>query len=408
MSVELPEPAEAGAVKNLQRALLRAIQDQLQDSLDDEDAAAALVGSATLATSVATRSNGVGARNTYKYTLTAWVPVALAGRALGGGGRRRVLVAGAIPAALDGLPQSGYFLQRLHELGFDVDALASSGALGVSGGVVAPPSASPSPAGAATISLRLSGLPAGAFVAGNGALTTDAVDKIAAGLAAGVATACPACIARVLRVEDSAGAPLYAAARRLGAQGAVTVFGTIYGPGALTAQGGFDEGAASARLTTLFGTAVTASVVGTSGGGSAAVASAALTPAAALGIAAAALALLLASAYGVYRYCAWERRAAKLKRGAGDDGGAPGASIARAGGVVLHLREEAGAALLSSPTSISAASGRGFGEGAAGGAPLAKQSIYADFDELAPRDACVCCPPPAPFLALPTQWALSM
>ena len=276
VSVELPEPAEAGVVNNLQRALLRAIQDQLQVSLDDEDAAAALVGNASLSTAVATRSNGVGARDTYVYTLAAWVPLALAGRALGGGGRgRRALAAGAIPAALAGLAQSGYLLQRLHELGFVADALASSGALELRSGLLAPPSASPSPAGSS----------------GDGGAVAPA-------------------------------------------------------------------------------------------------ASAALTPAAALGIAAAALALLLASAYGVYLYCAWERRATQRKRGAGDDGGAS-ASIARAGGVVLHLREEAGAASLGSPTSVNAASGRGFGAGAGSGAPLAKQSIYADFNEPAARDACV-------------------
>ncbi len=279
--MELPEPAEAGVVNNLQQALLRAIQDQLQVSLDDEDAAAALVGSATLTTAVATRVHGEGARNTYEYTVAAWVPVALAGRALGGGGRRRALAAGAIPAALSGLAQSGYLLQRLHELGFDADALASSGALELRSGLLAPPSASPSPAGSS----------------GDGGAVAPA-------------------------------------------------------------------------------------------------ASAALTPAAALGIAAAALALLLASAYGVYLYCAWERRATQRKRGAGDNGGAS-ASI-RAAGVILHLREEAGAASLGSPTSVNAASGRGFGAGADGGAPLAKQSIYADFDEPAAQDACVCCPPRPP------------
>jgi hypothetical protein len=255
VSVELPETAEQGAVINLQRALLRAIQDQLQVSLDDEDAAAVLVDSAMLTTSLATRNNGVGAKDTYLYTLTAWLPVALVGQALGGGGRRRALAAGAIPAALDGLQQSGYLLQRLHELGFDADALASSGALGVSGGLVAPPSTSPSP----------------------------------------------------------------------------------------TASSGV-------------------------GGAATAVASATLTLAAVLGIAAAVLALFLASVYCVCNWCAWKRCAARLKRGAGD-GGAP-ESIARAGGVILHLREDAGvppSSSLSSTTNIYAA----FGEGADGGDPIA-------------------------------------
>ncbi len=318
VSVELPAAAEQGAVKNLQQALLRAIKDQLQVSLDDEDAAAALVGNATLTTSVATRKNGGGAKDTYVYTLTAWVPVALVGQAALGGsrGRRRALSAGAIPAALDGLQQSGYLLQRLHELGFDADALASSGALELSGGLVAPPSASPSPAGAATITLRLGGLPAGAFDTGSGALTAIAVGKITAGLSAGVATACPTCTVRVLRVEDSVGAQLYAAARRLGAQGAVTVFSAIYGAGALAARGAFDESAASAALTARFGAPVTASVVsssvggGSGSGGSSGGSSGGLSGGGAVGISVAAVLLVLAAG-AIYFFCAPRPAAAK-------------------------------------------------------------------------------------------------
>jgi hypothetical protein len=140
LSVELPTVAADGEVANMQRALLRAIQDQLQDALDDVEAAAALVGNATEAVTVAPRPNG-DAPDTYVYTLTAGVPTVLQG---GGGailrGRRALASsAGAISAALNDLLRSGYLLQRLHEEGVDADALASSGALSMSGGIVAPP-----------------------------------------------------------------------------------------------------------------------------------------------------------------------------------------------------------------------------------------------------------------------------
>lgn len=152
---------------NLQRALLRAIQDQLQGALDDESAAVELVSSATLATSVATRTNsGPG---TYVVTLTVGLPMAQVGR-VSGTGRRRALApaADAISAALNGLPQSGYFLQRLHEMGFDADALASSGALELSGGLVAPPIAADAPSAAAASAAVLTpasslGIAVGAF-----------------------------------------------------------------------------------------------------------------------------------------------------------------------------------------------------------------------------------------------------
>ncbi len=141
--MELPAVAADAAVANLQRGLLRAVQDKLQDALDDEVAAAAYAGNATLAVTVATRSNR-NAPDTYVYTLSVGVPTALLGKdgaPLPLEGRRRALsdAGAAIPAALGDLPQSGYLLQRLHELGFDADALASSGALSVSSGLQEPP-----------------------------------------------------------------------------------------------------------------------------------------------------------------------------------------------------------------------------------------------------------------------------
>jgi hypothetical protein len=163
-----------------------------------------------------------------------------------------------------------------------------------------------SPSGVA-ISLRLRGLPASAFVAGSGMLTAAAVDIIAAGLKAGVAVACPSCTVWLTRVDDSAGAPLYTAVRRLGSLDAITASGVISGEGAVGAINSFAQNAASSKMSDLFGTSITASVALASASAAPSAspfASTSLSDGAVAGIggaAVAALALMAGALYGCLR-----------------------------------------------------------------------------------------------------------
>jgi hypothetical protein len=133
VSIELPPAAaEEAALANILRAVLRATQDLLQEALDDEVAAAAFAGNATLAVTRAAAQGGASV-----YTFSVGLPPALQLAPLR---RSRALAAGADGCSKGPLEENGMLRQRLAEAGVPgVDALFDSGALSVCMETVAPP-----------------------------------------------------------------------------------------------------------------------------------------------------------------------------------------------------------------------------------------------------------------------------
>jgi hypothetical protein len=357
MTLELPSTADDAAVGSLQRALLRAVKDKLQDALDDADLAAALVSNATLSVAKATRRGEGSAPPVFVYTLSVGLPTVLGAAP----DKRRRALAGAsdTSAALGNLLDSGYLQQRMAEQGVpDSDALFSSGSLVVVGGVVAPPME-----GGVSVTLLLSGLPTSAVDPTSGKLTAAAVSIIDAALKKGIEGACPTCTVAVTRVADSAGRVVYTSVRRLQG-GTYTVSYLIWGPAAAAAAASVNTGAVAAQLSGAAGFNTPITVALPSPAAAAAARAVEFSAAAALGVAVGALALLLLAAYGAHLRSSWERRK-KLAAGDGGGGGATAAAPsppprAEPYGGVLQLREERPGSPLPDAYALS-----GLGEGGA-------------------------------------------
>ncbi len=138
----LPGALEDAAAQGMLFAVRSAVQDALQEALDDVATAAALAGGATLSVAAEALAGG-GVAYTFSVGLPTELPAPAAAAAAAGAARRALAGGGAGTAGvLAGLYANGFLQQRLAEAGVpDVDALFSSGAVGVRLEEVAPPPA---------------------------------------------------------------------------------------------------------------------------------------------------------------------------------------------------------------------------------------------------------------------------
>ena len=129
----------------MQRALLRAIADQLAGALGSITAAQWYAGNATQAATVEERKN-LNSSTTYVYTLSVGLPIELQTAAAARARRGRALAGGRLStvAAMGGLLDSGYLQRAFFEAGVpESDNLFTSGALSLRVREVAAPPPAP-------------------------------------------------------------------------------------------------------------------------------------------------------------------------------------------------------------------------------------------------------------------------
>lgn len=168
----LVRPYTGEELAALQAALLKAVADQLQDTMDSASAAQTAVANAVLVpVAIAQNQAPPQGDGMYVHTLSVGIPSALLQGSGGAAVRRgRALQASKAAAALSNLLQTGFLMQRLSESGVvDANALLDSGALSVSAVLVAAPSASAAavaaaPAPASSDAAGISELGVGALV----------------------------------------------------------------------------------------------------------------------------------------------------------------------------------------------------------------------------------------------------
>ncbi len=137
----LPGALEDAAAQGMLFAVQRAVQDALQEALDNVTAAAALAGGATLSAAAEAQAGGGVA-----YTFSVGLPAELPAAAATAGAARRALTGSGAGTANKLAGLNVFLQQRLHEAGVpDVDALFSSGALSLRLEEVAPPPAAVAP-----------------------------------------------------------------------------------------------------------------------------------------------------------------------------------------------------------------------------------------------------------------------